>query len=478
MMIDRHPFMPARARHPYLNAQWSLAERLQVVETHYALLQQARVLDFPLDASVVLLSLEHAEEGLTLVLDKPIWFVNEGEVAINLFSGRERIYSLLFTLGEDEGRRVAYVGALQGSGLLDAVERYRRLTRAAHGMRPRDLLFAAFRMLCLELGVDRILAVSDRANVSRSGYFQAYDDVFASHDDTWVEHGGVLGEDGFFEIAPQLKMRKPDEIPSRKRAVYRRRYAMLERMREELASAIPTSQWRRIVHTTPEAPRRISASQARRSAGLLTRLKQAHLKTRLLNPVDEFWDRRLGVRTVGFLPAVGDYVSPDWRGHYVPTQYRTLFRCLRQVGIGPDDVFIDYGSGLGRVVFAASWLGAKRSIGVEIDSALSRGAEVNRRTCRNGAQSVEFVCTPAENYLPEDVSVIYLYHPFGPGTLKTVLDNLEANLASRPRRARLIYMNPVHAQVIDEMPRWRRTETWPAGGRFSRLHPTRFWEWS
>jgi len=475
-MVERHPFLPARGRQPYLNSLWSLAERTRVLETHYALLRQARIFAFPPDASVVLLSLDHIEPELSVMLDKPAWFVNEGEVAINLFSGRERLFSLLFTLGEVGGRRVAYVGALQGSAVVDAVERYRSITRAAHGMRPRDLLFATFRMLCQELGVERILAVSDRVNVIRSGYFKNLENIFVDHDNAWVEYGGVISECGFYDISPQLKFRAPDEIPSRKRAMYRRRYAMLQDIQAQMATGIRTSQWRRMVYTTPEAPRRVNTSNGRGALGVVARLRQEHLKTRLLNPLDEFWDRRLGVRTVGFLPAVGDHLAPDWRAHYIPTRYVTLLRCLRQAGVGPDDVFIDYGSGLGRVVFLASWLGARRSIGVEIDSPLCDQAEANRRSFRHRAASVEFVCAPAETYLPEDVSVIYLFHPFGPGTLQTVLDKLEADFTRRPRRARLIYTNPVHAQLIDAMPGWRRTGTLPAGTSFLRPYPTHFWE--
>ena len=40
--------------------------------------------------------------------------------------------------------------------------------------------------------------------------------------------------------------------------------------------------------------------------GLLNILKGSGWKTRLLNPVDEFWDRRLGISTFGYTPAIGD----------------------------------------------------------------------------------------------------------------------------------------------------------------------------
>jgi uncharacterized protein VirK/YbjX/predicted RNA methylase len=468
LMVERHPLLPALPRAPYLNALWSAAEKMRVLEAHYEMVKDARVLAFPLDSSVFLAELEHIEPGLTVELDKPQWFAEEGEVAINLFSGGERIYSLLFTLGEVDGKRVAYVGAVQGRYLPDAVERYKRLTRAAHGMRPRDLLFAAFRFLCCELAVERILAVSDRANIARSGYFKNYDDIFVSHDETWTQYGGSATDAGFFDMPAALKVRSLEEIPSRKRAQYRRRYEMLDSMQAQLASNARDFHWTKIVAIGPEPPPRVSAASSP--------MTHAHLKTRLLNPIDELWDRRLGIRTVGFIPAVGDAAAPNWRAHYVPTRYVALIKALRHVGVGPNDTIIDYGCGLGRAVFAASWLGAKRAIGVEIDPALCAGAEANRRGCRLDPERIQFVCKPAETYVPVDASVIFLFHPFGAGTLKAVLDALEADLAERPRHVRLVYENPVHADVIDAMPQWRQTAAWPAGSRFTRPFATKFWE--
>ena len=43
-----------------------------------------------------------------------------------------------------------------------------------------------------------------------------------------------------------------------------------------------------------------------------------------------------------------------------------IFRALKLIDLTNDDVFVDMGSGMGRTTFAASFIGAKRAIGVEI----------------------------------------------------------------------------------------------------------------
>lgn len=207
---------------------------------------------------------------------------------------------------------------------------------------------------------------------------------------------------------------------------------------------------------------------------MLNAIRGAGLKTRLLHPVDEFWDRRLGVHTIGFLPEAGPPGAPDWRGAYVPTRYRRIVAALRHVGVGPDDEVVDLGCGLGRAVFAASWLGARRAVGVEIDPGLTAQASANVPHSRLRDRDIEFVCTPAENYSLADTTVLFMFNPFGAGTMQMVIDRLEAEMARKPRRLRIVYENPLQHAVLDASKRLKRTDDW-ASGRSGSPHPVSFW---
>ncbi|HET7793603.1 MAG TPA: methyltransferase domain-containing protein [Rhizobacter sp.] len=208
---------------------------------------------------------------------------------------------------------------------------------------------------------------------------------------------------------------------------------------------------------------------------LIHRLKGLHLKTRLLHPVDEFWERRFGVNTLGFLPEVGDYEAPDFRAAYVPTHYRRIIAGLRHVGLNADDVVVDLGCGLGRAVYAASWLGARRSVGVEIDGPLVEQARRSHGTSRLKERDIEFVCAPAQAYPLDDVTLVFMFNPFGAGIMQGVVQQLEAGLEKKPRRLRIVYENPLQAEVLDACPRLRRSGDWPPGQHGS-PHPMSFWE--
>lgn len=234
--LAHRPSLAMCVVHPYLNTGWSAERRLSVVAAHYALLHGR--LGFLRFAPTSAVALADLGEGIQIRLDKPGKFEHEGELTVNLFGGELRLYSLVFTLAQVDSRLTAYAGALQGSCVPNALDIYRTLTHRMHGLRPRDLLVTAFRLLCLYLDVERILAVSDRCRVAANAYFKSSALVFSSYDEAWIENGGRLNPEGFFEISVQPGQRALHDIASRKRAQYRRRYAMLDGLSSQIGNAL------------------------------------------------------------------------------------------------------------------------------------------------------------------------------------------------------------------------------------------------
>jgi len=198
--------------------------------------------------------------------------------------------------------------------------------------------------------------------------------------------------------------------------------------------------------------------------GFLNVLRGSGWKTRLLSPADEFWDRRLGISTFGYIPAIGGSNSSDLRMHYEPTPYRVIFRILKYLGAGPDDVFVDFGSGMGRTAFAACWAGCGRSVGVEIDPSLHRRACANLEKSAVSGRQIQFTCTPAQRYDPSGTTIVYLFHPFGSGTLQSVVANLDRDISNSPRKVRIAYYNPVFPEILDASVLFRKTAEWAAEG--------------
>lgn len=188
---------------------------------------------------------------------------------------------------------------------------------------------------------------------------------------------------------------------------------------------------------------------------LLGKLKGTEFKTRLLNPHEEYWDRKLGVRTFGYYPG-GDRNDPAHSNYYMPTSYLDLLKIFRRTELRDDDVFVDLGSGMGRAVFLASYLGVRKSIGLELVSRLHERAEANRR-CGNWP-NVEFHLGDARETIFPDVTLLWMFNPFGPAIMEEMLIKLKEK---RTRTLRIIYLNPFHDDVIERAGWLAKVDTIP-----------------
>jgi len=236
-LVGHRPEIVGVAIWPYQCVTWDAAKRVARISGHHAIADRmGGIVDVPVGRETELLRLDEIREDLSVILDNPKWFMREGQIAINLFAGETRIYSLSFALFEQDGALSAFIGGLQGRDIEGALDLYRDLTKAAHGLRPRDLLIELFQMLCRALGVRHIFAVSDRERHHRSPYFgaKAREPMSPDYDAIWKDRGGVEVDSIWFELPVARRQRSIEEIPAKKRAMYRRRYEMLERIEEDV----------------------------------------------------------------------------------------------------------------------------------------------------------------------------------------------------------------------------------------------------
>jgi uncharacterized protein VirK/YbjX len=217
---------------PYQCKNWDAKTRLNHIAEHYSAIEDLKFkIDFPLDGALKLLDLSDVYKGLHLVLDQPKWFMREGQLVINLFLDRTRILSLAFSFAHESGKVVAYVGAIQGRNFDWSLDMNRDLTKAMYAMRPRDFLFEQFRTLCRALGVSKIYAVSNASRHHRASYFGKKiqkGELALNYDEIWIERGGILDGSDFYVLSVNAQKKDIEQIPAKKRSMYRRRYDFLD----------------------------------------------------------------------------------------------------------------------------------------------------------------------------------------------------------------------------------------------------------
>jgi len=158
-------------------------------------------------------------------------------------------------------------------------------------------------------------------------------------------------------------------------------------------------------------------------------------------------DRALGVETTDMVHlAELDLDAPD-RVDYQPAGWLDLPRILRRDEVTADDVFLDLGCGKGRVVLMAARYPFRRVIGVDISERLLGVAQANvaagraRRRCGE----VELHRADVVDYrISDDVTVVYMFNPFGGAIFDAAIGHLIESVDRRPRTVRLIYRNAVH----------------------------------
>ena len=124
---------------------------------------------------------------------------------------------------------------------------------------------------------------------------------------------------------------------------------------------------------------------------------------------------------------------------------------LNASDIEPDDVFLDLGAGKGRVLYQAARYPFRRVIGVEISPLLTVVARQNlaRKRRRLRCREIELITMDAAEYeIPDDVTVVYLYHPFIGETFAKVVERLAASLDRRSRHMRVIYASPTQEEML------------------------------
>ena len=213
---------------------------------------------------------------------------------------------------------------------------------------------------------------------------------------------------------------------------------------------------RRVVDLTVDPPR----VERRGWDGLRgLRLRAA---TRAAWMVDGVTERRGGVATADssaldsrvFDPNAFDVDAAleDRLGHRA-SDWLAVRRVLQRLHVRPDDVLVDFGSGLGRVVLASAELPFRKVIGVEISEELVARSRENLASWRGRllAGHAEVVHADALDFeIPDDLTVAYLFCPFDREIFDDVFRRLLESVERHPRVLRMVYNFPRdHPRVIE-----------------------------
>jgi uncharacterized protein VirK/YbjX len=216
---------------PYQCAAWDARERFDRIEQHANAMERLGLAIGP-GEKLLLADLGFLSKDASLLLDQPPWLEREGHLTLNLFKGTFRAFSVSFSLADTQEQNL-FIGSLQGRDVERALDLYRSLTKEFHGVRPRDLIIEMLRLFAQKVGVQRIFAVADDYRIATHRYFGARQPDL-SYNRVWEERGGWKVDETQFELPLEIQRRDLDEVGSKKRNMYKQRYAMFDAISDAL----------------------------------------------------------------------------------------------------------------------------------------------------------------------------------------------------------------------------------------------------
>jgi hypothetical protein len=195
------------------------------------------------------------------------------------------------------------------------------------------------------------------------------------------------------------------------------------------------------------------------------------------------FDGRYHIETDGEVSCAELGLSDPRSVRYRPAGVTSLRRILSPREVSDDDVFIDFGSGKGRVVLqAALYYRFRRVYGVELSEGVHEIAVRNLEICRDRlrCRDVRLIRADAVEFeIPDDVTVAFFYNPFVGELFETVVARLLASVDRNPRRLRIVYGNPVEEDALLRTGRVKPVRIlrgWRPGREWSRSNSFRLYE--
>lgn len=162
---------------------------------------------------------------------------------------------------------------------------------------------------------------------------------------------------------------------------------------------------------------------------------------------ERYHERRLGISTAEVI-YLNEFGVTDERCHeYAAVTYENFQTILNHHDIRADqDVFCDFGSGMGRALVLAAEYPFRRVFGVEMIPELHQRATENierakpKLACKD---VISMVADATKFEIPDDLTVAFFCNPFHGEILDKVLNNLAESIRRAPRIVTFLVQVPL-----------------------------------
>lgn len=217
----------------YCDKRFSVDQRLQAITDNLTLFEQYLGEEFCQKLlAEQSIQLSQLTENLRLNINLNRIDPFEGYFSINIETNeKQRIYDASFSFLAPNKLLIA---SIQGPSYTGSQEAIKQATKELHGVRPMFMLVNVFRLLAAHWGCELIGIPHQYQGKYR---LSARKDILFNYDEFWQENEGTL-QQGYWHLSHQISRKPLEEIASKKRSMYRKRYEMFDRLGDEIAEVI------------------------------------------------------------------------------------------------------------------------------------------------------------------------------------------------------------------------------------------------
>ena len=229
-IITEYPFPLEQATRAFFYAGSTFSERVNLICNHFLIEQKSLTSEWFVrlntDDHYKIWQSDQQDINWYTTLHISPGQRKEGLLSVNMHVGDTTLYQIMFWLNTDKnGDESMWIGAMQGPNVANANEIIKDITKRSHRYRTKNLILYMTMAVARSFNCKHIYAVSNDGYYAMN-HIRRDRKLKTDFGAFWEEAGGHKTDDQRFYEIPLVEPRKTmEEVPTRKRAVYRKRFA-------------------------------------------------------------------------------------------------------------------------------------------------------------------------------------------------------------------------------------------------------------
>ncbi len=239
--IFNYPVLISKVHRPYLIKDLKTNEKVKSIIESYSFVDiffPAELSDELYRKGKILLSSFPVKDGSFYKIYLCIYtnFDKEGEINLKLTNSCENIIgTLTFGIINQKDKKTILIGGLQGASK-DLNEEYiKNCTKNMYGLFPKKLLFEALCFLEKATKTNFVKAATGNfTHIYTSERYTSRRTIHSDYDSFWKSLNAFQLENKLWYFPKSIKRKSLEEVPSKKRSQYQKRYNLLDNIEEDI----------------------------------------------------------------------------------------------------------------------------------------------------------------------------------------------------------------------------------------------------